>query len=115
MDSQNSKFLTALGAACSISERPPAPTPPIVGVEERGGVSRGSADIRQGKHHDMRWPLMSTPMYSAQYLKETKEVSDQPELGVCSCTGIQLDSETSADMEGYPTRISYPPAVSSSL
>ena len=78
IDSQNGGFVTALGNVCSATERLPASTVLSAGLEKRGNIavaSGGLTDIWQGDYHGTQVAIKVFRIYSAQKLKEAKEVS----------------------------------------
>ena len=86
LDSQNVRYITALGNLCSSIVRLPASAILSEGLDKRGAIavaSGGLTDIWKGDLRAARVAIKAFRIYPAQNLKEAKEVSIQ---SACRCT-----------------------------
>ena len=78
VDSQNAKFVIALGDVCSATQRLPTSAMLSAGLKKRGRIavaSGGFTDIWRGEHYAAQVAVKAFHIYPAQNLKEVKEVS----------------------------------------
>ena len=72
------KSIKALGEVCSATDRLPTSTLLAAGLQKRGDIavaSGGFTDIWRGEHHGSLVAMKAFRIYTAQNLKEAKEVS----------------------------------------
>ena len=91
LDSQNAKFIIALGEVCSATDRLPTSVLLSTGLEKRGTIpvaSGGFADIWRGEYYARQVAIKAFRIYPAQNLKQAKEVCIQSPSEVYSRTPI---------------------------
>ena len=94
--------MTALGNLCSAIERLPTSAVLKAGLEKRDTIavaSGGFTDIWRGEHGGAQVAIKAFRIYPVQNLKETKEVTIQSPLEVCSLTKFTDLVETGASVE----------------
>ena len=80
INSQDAKFVTALGNVCSVTERLPTSAVLSAGLDKRGNIavaSGGLTDVWRGEYGGTPVAIKAFRIYPAQNLKEAKEVRIQ--------------------------------------
>ena len=102
VNSQNAKYLTALGRVCSATEKLPPSAVLSVGLKKRGNIavaSGGMTDLWRGDFCGRQAAIKAFRIYPIQDLKEAKKVCIQLVLEIRSQPKLTDPVETSARVE----------------
>ena len=111
VDSQNAKFVTALGNMCSVTEQLPTSAVLTAGLKKRGKIavaSGGLTDIWRGKYRGTLVAIKAFRIHPSQDLKEAKKVHIQLTWETCSQTQFTDSVDTGTHVEEAISR-KYPP------
>ena len=93
VDSQDAKFVIALGNVCSVTERLPTSAVLSAGLKKRDNIaedSGGTGDVWRGEYRGTQVAIKAFRIHPASKLKEAKEVCVQSAWEVRSQLSFQI-------------------------